>query len=158
MIMTKHLRFLIVLLMTLVWSTGWAAVGDTYKLVASLDELQSGDVVVLGNSTKKGAHTAMGKTVASKKRKAVKINIIDNEFSFVDGIDEITLEKSTDCWYLKSELGYIISCANATDLNTVENNSNPETKAKISINESTNKVTIQLGTSDRILTYDGSQY
>ena len=156
--MTKHLRFLIVLLMTLVWSTGWAAVGDTYKLVASLDELQSGDVVVLGNSTRKGAHTAMGKTVASKKRKAVKINIIDNEFSFVDGIDEITLEKSTDCWYLKSELGYIISCANATDLNTVENNSNPETKAKISINESTNKVTIQLGTSDRILTYDGSQY
>lgn len=156
--MTKHLRFLFVMLLAMIWSAGWAAVGDTYKLVTSLEELKSGDVVVLANSTKKGAHTAMGKTVASKKRKAVKINIIDNEFSFVDGIDEITLEKSTDCWYLKSELGYIISCANATDLNTVENNSNPETKAKISINESTNKVTIQLGTSDRILTYDGSQY
>lgn len=156
--MTKHLRFLFVMLLAMIWSAGWAAVGDTYKLVTSLEELKSGDVVILANSTKKGAHTAMGKTVASKKRKAVKINIIDNEFSFVDGIDEITLEKSTDCWYLKSELGYIISCANATDLNTVENNSNPETKAKISINESTNKVTIQLGTSDRILTYDGSQY
>lgn len=153
--MTKHLRFLFVMLLTMIWSAGWAAVGDTYKLVTSLEELKSGDVVVLTNSTKKGVHKAMGKAVDSKKRKDVTIKIANDEFSYVDGIDEITLEKATDCWYFKSELGYIVSSADTPDLNVKENNSDPETKANISFNNSKYTVTITFGTSKRILTYGG---
>lgn len=153
--MTKHLRFLFVMLLAMIWSAGWAAVGDTYKLVTSLEELKSGDVVVLTNSTKKGVHKAMGKAVDSKKRKDVTIKIANDEFSYVDGIDEITLEKATDCWYFKSELGYIVSSADTPDLNVKENNSDPETKANISFNNSKYTVTITFGTSKRILTYGG---
>lgn len=153
--MTKHLRFLFVMLLAMIWSAGWAAVGDTYKLVTSLEELKSGDVVVLTNSTKKGVHKAMGKAVDSKKRKDVTIKIANDEFSYVDGIDEITLEKATDCWYFKSELGYIVSSADAVDVNVKENNSDPETKANISFNNSKYTVTITFGTSKRILTYGG---
>lgn len=153
--MTKHLRFLFVMLLAMIWSAGWAAVGDTYKLVTSLEELKSGDVVVLTNSTKKGVHKAMGKAVDSKKRKDVTIKIANDEFSYVDGIDEITLEKATDCWYFKSELGYIVSSADAVDVNVKENNSDPETKANISFNNSKYTVTITFGTSKRILTYAG---
>lgn len=153
--MTKHLRFLFVMLLAMIWSAGWAAVGDTYMLVTSLEELKSGDVVVLTNSTKKGVHKAMGKAVDSKKRKDVTIKIANDEFSYVDGIDEITLEKATDCWYFKSELGYIVSSADAVDVNVKENNSDPETKANISFNNSKYTVTITFGTSKRILTYGG---
>ena len=156
--MTKHLRFLFVMLLAMIWSAGWAAVGDTYKLVTSLEELKSGDVVVLANSTKKGVHKAMGKAVESKKRKAVTIKIANDEFSYVDGIDEITLEKATDCWYFKSELGYIVSSANATDVNVKENNSDPEAKANISFNKSKYTVTITFGTSTKVLTFGGSSW
>lgn len=156
--MTKHLRFLFVMLLAMIWSAGWAAVGDTYKLVTSLEELKSGDVVVLVNSTKSGVHKAMGKTVKSKKRNPVTIKIANDEFSYVDGIDEITLEKATDCWYFKSELGYIVSSADATDVNVKENISDPETKANISFNNSKYTVTITFGTSKRILTFGGDYW
>lgn len=156
--MTKHLRFLFVLLLAMIWSAGWAAVGDTYKLVTSLEELKSGDVVVLANSTKSGVHKAMGKTVKSKKRNPVTIKIANDEFSYVDGIDEITLEKATDCWYFKSELGYIVSSADAVDVNVKENISDPETKANISFNKSKYTVTITFGTSKKVLTFGGSYW
>lgn len=156
--MTKHLRFLFVMLLAMIWSAGWAAVGDTYKLVTSLEELKSGDVVVLANSTKSGVHKAMGKTVKSKKRNPVTVKIANDEFSYVDGIDEITLEKATDCWYFKSELGYIVSSADAVDVNVKENISDPETKANISFNNSKYTVTIKFGTSKRILTFGGDYW
>lgn len=156
--MTKHLRFLFVMLLAMIWSAGWAAVGDTYKLVTSLEELKSGDVVVLANSTKSGVHKAMGKTVKSKKRNPVTIKIANDEFSYVDGIDEITLEKATDCWYFKSELGYIVSSADAVDVNVKENISDPETKANISFNKSKYTVTITFGTSKKVLTFGGSYW
>ena len=142
----------------MIWSAGWAAVGDTYKLVTSLEELKSGDVVVLANSTKSGVHKAMGKTVKSKKRNPVTIKIANDEFSYVDGIDEITLEKATDCWYFKSELGYIVSSADAVDVNVKENISDPETKANISFNKSKYTVTITFGTSKKVLTFGGSYW
>lgn len=95
------------------------------------------------------------KLLTLKKSKDVTIKIANDEFSYVDGIDEITLEKATDCWYFKSELGYIVSSADTPDLNVKENNSDPETKANISFNNSKYTVTITFGTSKRILTYGG---
>lgn len=78
--MTKHLRFLFVMLLTMIWSAGWAAVGDTYKLVTSLEELKSGDVVVLTNSTKKGVHKAMGKAVDSKNVRMLPLKLLMMNF------------------------------------------------------------------------------
>ncbi|MEE0669891.1 hypothetical protein [Prevotella sp.] len=100
----------------------------------------------------------MGKTVKSKKRNPVTIKIANDEFSYVDGIDEITLEKATDCWYFKSELGYIVSSADAVDVNVKENISDPETKANISFNKSKYTVTITFGTSKKVLTFGGSYW
>ena len=51
--MTKHLRFLFVMLMAMIWSAGWAAVGDTYTMVTNISQLSVGDVVVIGNAANK---------------------------------------------------------------------------------------------------------
>lgn len=39
--MTKHLRFLFVMLLAMIWSAGWAAVGDNFKLVTDAKDLKA---------------------------------------------------------------------------------------------------------------------
>lgn len=50
--MTKHLRFLFVMLLAMIWSAGWAAVGDTYQKVTSESELSAGDIIVFASDSK----------------------------------------------------------------------------------------------------------
>lgn len=118
--MTKHLRFLIVLLMTLVWSAGWAAVGDTFKLVTNANDLQDGDKIIIAS---KEAKVVLGTDNGRNKRKAVAATFSsDDVVEWVEGFDVITLEGSASAWYLHSETGYLYSKKNnagkaTTDLN-----------------------------------------
>lgn len=47
--MTKHLRFLFVMLLAMIWSAGWAAVGDNFKLVTDAKDLKAGDKIIIGS-------------------------------------------------------------------------------------------------------------
>ena len=48
--MTKHLRLIMLSLLAMICMGGYSAVGDTYKLVKSVAELNDGDVIVIANS------------------------------------------------------------------------------------------------------------
>lgn len=105
--MTKHLRFLIVLLMTLVWSTGWAAIGDTFKLVTDANDLKAGDKIIIGS---KDSKVVLGADNGKQKRKTVSATFSnDGVIAWQDGFEVITLEGSASAWYLHLEDGYLYS-------------------------------------------------
>lgn len=105
--MTKHLRFLIVLLMTLVWSAGWAAIGDTFKLVTDANDLKAGDKIIIGS---KDSKVVLGADNGKQKRKTVSATFSnDGVVAWQDGFEVITLEGSASAWYLHLEDGYLYS-------------------------------------------------
>lgn len=75
---------------------GYSSVGDTYKVVTSVDELQAGDVIAIACKT---TDAALGTTVVSNRCKAISVTISDGSFEMVDGVAELTLEKDDSGWY-----------------------------------------------------------
>ena len=53
--MTKHLRLIMLSLLAMICMGGYSAVGDTYKLVTSVDQLHDGDLIVIVNSDNRKA-------------------------------------------------------------------------------------------------------
>lgn len=129
--MTKHLRFLIVLLMTLVWSAGWAAVGDTFKLVTDANDLKDGDKIIIGS---KASNVVLGapSTEKSYKRAAVSATFSsDGVVAWKEGFDVITLEGSASAWYLHSEAGYLYSELQNNKASTDLKNAADKSTAKV---------------------------
>lgn len=105
--MTKHLRFLFVMLLAMIWSAGWAAVGDNFKLVTDAKDLKAGDKIIIGS---KASNVVLGADNGNKKRKAVSATFSsDGVVAWQEGFDVITLEGSASAWYLHSEAGYLYS-------------------------------------------------
>lgn len=134
--MTKHLRLIMLSLLAMICLGGYSAVGDTYKLVTSVAELNDGDVIVIANSDNQ---YAMGKKNTSN-RSAVKVNIANGIFSYVDEVAELTLKASNNEWQFYSAEGYL--CASGGDgknkkasnkLTTVNDKDDARTKATINI-------------------------
>lgn len=96
--MTKHLRLMFVAMLTIACSLiGKAAEGDTYKLVTDASELKSGDIVVIASGT-----NAMGAVnIDGTKITAVTVNIKDNILEWANGVEETTLEGSSNKWNIK---------------------------------------------------------
>lgn len=96
--MTRHLRLLFVAMLTIACSlVGKAAEGDTYKLVTDASELKSGDIVVIASGT-----NAMGAVnIDGTKITAVTVNIKDNILEWANGVEETTLEGSSNKWNIK---------------------------------------------------------
>lgn len=102
--MTKHLRLMIVAMLTIACSlVGKAAEGDTYKLVTDASELKSGDIVVIASGT-----NAMG-AVNSEGTKIdpVQVTITDGILKYTKGLGETILESNGNNWYLKFNGQYI---------------------------------------------------
>lgn len=136
--MTKHLRLIMLSLLAMICLGGYSAVGDTYKLVTSVAELNDGDVIVIANSDNQ---YAMGKQ-NTNNRSAVKVNIANGIFSYVDEVAELTLKASNNEWQFYSAEGYL--CASGGDgknkkasnkLTTVNDKDDARTKATINISE-----------------------
>lgn len=107
--MTKHLRFLFVMLLAMIWSAGWAAVGDNFKLVTDAKDLKAGDKIIIGS---KASNVVLGapSTEKSDKRAAVSATFSsDGVVAWKEDFDVITLEGSASAWYLHSEAGYLYS-------------------------------------------------
>lgn len=135
-----------------------AAVGDTYKLVTSVDELKAGDNIVIGCATK---NVALGTEADSKRRKAVNVTISDTHvLAIVDGIDELTLEAANNGWYLKSSTGDYLTASSASNTNLVYNSKGASKVADISFVKSTGNADIKFffdGTlAKRKIQYNGT--
>ena len=105
--MTKHLRFLFVMLLTMIWSAGWAAVGDNFKLVTDAKDLKAGDKIIIGS---KASNVVLGADNGKNKRAAVSATFSsDGVVAWKEGFDVITLEGAASAWYLHSEAGYMYS-------------------------------------------------
>lgn len=157
--MTKHLRLLMLALLAIICTGGVkAAVGDTYKLVTSVDELKAGDNIVIGCATK---NVALGTEADSKRRKAVNVTISDTHvLAIVDGIDELTLEAANNGWYLKSSTGDYLTASSASNTNLVYNSKGASKVADISFVKSTGNADIKFffdGTlAKRKIQYNGT--
>lgn len=75
---------------------GYSAVGDTYKLVTSVNELKAGDVIAIAS---KENGNALGLTVSSNRCENVAVKIISNAFEYVEGVAELSLEKEGTNWF-----------------------------------------------------------
>lgn len=103
--MTKHLRFLFVMLLAMIWSAGWAAVGDNFKLVTDAKDLKAGDKIIIGS---KASGKVLGADNGNKKRTAVSATFSsDGVVAWKEGFDVITLEGTASAWYLHSQAGYL---------------------------------------------------
>ena len=93
--MTKHLRLIMLSLLAMICMGGYSAVGDTYKLVTSVNDLHDGDVIAIANSE---FNKAMGKQ-RTNNRGSELISFIDNSketFNCVANVAELTLKKTSD--------------------------------------------------------------
>ncbi len=111
--MTKHLRLIMLSLLAMICMGGYSAVGDTYKLVTSVDELHDGDLIVIANSDNQ---KAMGMQ-NQNNRASVAISFTDDtreSFNLVAKVAVLTLSKSGDKWKFKSTNGYLYSPVNST--------------------------------------------
>lgn len=120
--MTRHLRLMIVAMLTIACSlVGKAADDATYKLVTDASELKSGDVVVIASGT-----NAMGAVNSDKtKIDPVKVTITDGILKYAEGLGETILESNGNNWYLKFNGQYISYkggwSSNVSMLNTANN-------------------------------------
>ena len=106
--MTKHLRLIMLSLLAMICMGGYSAVGDTYKLVTSVAELNDGDVIVIANSQ---YNKAMGMQ-NTNNRASVDISFTDDSkesFNLVAKVAVLTLKKIDDKWQFHSTHGYLYS-------------------------------------------------
>ena len=95
--MIRHLRFYLLMVLSAVCLGGNAFVGDTYKVVASIDELKAGDEIAIASKT---SGNALGASINGNSLCAiVPVTISDGTFEIVDGVAELTLEKDDNGWY-----------------------------------------------------------
>ena len=100
--MTKHLRFLFVMLLTMIWSAGWAAVGDTYQKVTSESELSAGDIIVFASDSKNMAMAGYNGTNKNKYYEKVDVAISEGVFDYVKGLSEFKLGGQKGSWTFRN--------------------------------------------------------
>lgn len=150
--MTKHLRLLMLALLAIICTGGVnAAVGDTYKLVTSVDELKAGDVIVIANAANK---VALG-SQNGKYRDKVAVSVSNGNITYVDGITDITLEGKDGGWKLKTNSGYLYDSGGTGQLKEAASADQSKITTKITIKDSGN-ATILVGTTGYVLCYNTS--
>lgn len=97
--MTKHLRFLFVMLLAMIWSAGWAAIGDTYQKVTSESELSAGDIIVFASGSK---NMAMADYNVNDYYNKVDVVVSEGMFDYVKGLSEFELGGQKGSWTFKN--------------------------------------------------------
>ena len=140
------------MLLATLWTAGWAGVGDTYKLVTNVSDLNDGDefILVAKNGT---SYVAAGEFISkNNKFNPVKNVIINNNvINWVDGFQVFTLESSSSNWYIKFVSGYL-SGASGTDISIEPNKKNAKT-LKITIGKDNAAKISFIGVTDRYISY-----
>lgn len=129
--MTKHLRFLFVMLLAMIWSAGWAAIGDNFKLVTDAKDLKAGDKIIIGS---KASNVVLGADNGGKKPKRLAVSATfsnDGVVAWQEGFDVITLEGAASAWYLHSEAGYLYVKPGKGDTNLLTINSKADANTSL---------------------------
>ena len=101
-------------LLAMICMGGYSAVGDTYKLVTSVAELNDGDVIVIGAS-QQGYAMGPVNPISSNNRLGKKVDIVDGVLKFADGVAELTLKACADNkWQFLSNEGYLCAAGTAS--------------------------------------------
>lgn len=119
------------MLLAMIWSAGWAAIGDNFKLVTDAKDLKAGDKIIIGS---KASNVVLGapSTEKSNKRAAVSATFSsDGVVAWQEDFDVITLEGSASAWYLHSEAGYLYSELQGGKASTDLKNAADKSKAKV---------------------------
>ena len=148
------------MLLAMIWSAGWAAVGDNFKLVTDAKDLKAGDKIIIGS---KASNVVLGADNGRNKRSAVSATFSsDGVVAWKEGFDVITLEGSASAWYLHSEAGYLYSALQNGKASTDLKNTPDKSKAKvvlISISASgTAKISFKGIGTVRYIHYNGTVY
>lgn len=138
--MRQHLRSLFMLLMLVVWASGFAASGDIFTLVTAESELKAGDVIIIVNQEKS---VALSKTQNKKNRGESTVTILGKNVTSADDTQEITLEGEAGAWYLNVGSGYLFTADNKNARLLTQNTKDKNAKASISITSTTGEATIK---------------
>lgn len=151
--MTKHLRFLFVMLLAMIWSACWAAVGDNFKLVTDAKDLKAGDKIIIGS---KASKVVLGADNGRNKRAAVSATFSsDGIVAWKEGFDVITLEGTASAWYLHSQAGYLYISAKSTDLKTASDLASvTDNAAIITITNNNASISFTISESGRYIYYN----
>lgn len=87
------------MLLAMIWSAGWAAVGDTYQKVTSESELSAGDIIVFASGSK---NMAMADFNVSDYYNKVDVVVSEGMFDYVKGLSEFELGGQKDSWTFKN--------------------------------------------------------
>ena len=133
------------MLLAMIWSAGWAAIGDNFKLVTDAKDLKAGDKIIIGS---KASKVVLGADNGRNKRAAVSATFSsDGIVAWKEGFDVITLEGTASAWYLHSQAGYLYISAKSTDLKTASDLASVTDNAAI-ITITNNNASISFTTSE----------
>ena len=143
------------MLLAMIWSAGWAAVGDNFKLVTDAKDLKTGDKIIIGS---KASNVVLGADNGSNKRTAVSATFSsDGVVAWKEGFDVITLEGPASAWYLHSEAGYLYVAAKKTDLKTASDLASVTNNAAVAVITITNNnasISFTISESGRYIYYN----
>lgn len=147
--MTKHLRFLFVMLLAMIWSAGWAAVGDTYQKVTSESELSSGDIIVFASDSKNMAMAGYNGTSRNKYYEKVDVAISEGVFDYVEGLSEFKLGGQKGSWTFRNlnDDSYLLGGTKSN----LSNTKSIEANNKASLTFEKDNVKVEFGTSNLYL-------
>ena len=145
---TKILLVGSLLLGTIIFSQGLsetkkvsAAEGDTYELVTDASTLSVGDVITIVKIEENNNY-AISTTQNDNNRGAIKISIDNNVFSYVSGLQELTLEtgKVSDTWAFNTGSGYLFAASSKKNYLQTEAILSNNSSWKITISSSTTTI------------------
>ena len=143
---TKILLVGSLLLGTIIFSEGLsetkkvsAAEGDTYKLVTDASTLSVGDVIAIANIDN---NYALSTTQNKNNRGAVEISISSNVFSYVSGLQELTLEtgKVSGTWAFNVGSGYLYAASSKNNYLRTEDTLTDNSSWDISISSNVTSI------------------
>lgn len=135
------------MLLAMIWSAGWAAIGDNFKLVTDAKDLKAGDKIIIGS---KASKVVLGADNGSKSHKRLPVSATfssDGVVAWQEGFDVITLEGTASAWYLHSQAGYLYAGGKKTDLKTASDLASVTNNAAI-ITITNNVASISFTTSE----------
>lgn len=87
------------MLLAMIWSAGWAAIGDTYQKVTSESELSAGDIIVFASGSK---NMAMADYNVNDYYNKVDVVVSEGMFDYVKGLSEFELGGQKGSWTFKN--------------------------------------------------------
>lgn len=132
-----------------------AATGDTYKLVTDVTTLSAGDVVIIAAS---GYNAAMSTNQKTNNRDQVSITKADDVISYVDGLQEFTLEKGTkdNTFAFNTGDGYIYAASSSSNYLKTKNLKDDNASFSIAITSNTATIKAQGTNTKNLLKYNKS--